>query len=123
MDDVARADLVVPVKRRAHCTKRALREAHDLQLIASPVNLVLLILRQQGEFEAEVVEGHLGSVHRCVEGALELDGASALELDAAACELVETSALARRRLPCPRIFFFSPLEFYSLFFLIFRPTP
>ena len=29
----------------------------------------------------------------------------------------------RHRLPCPRIFFFSPLEFYSLFFFIFRPTP
>mmetsp|Transcript_34183 Transcript_34183/g.81350 ORF Transcript_34183/g.81350 Transcript_34183/m.81350 type:complete len:403 (+) Transcript_34183:145-1353(+) len=97
MDDVARADLVAPVKRRAHCTTRALREAHDLQLIASPVNLVLLILRQQGEFEAEVVEGHSGSVRRCLEGALELDGASALELDAAACEVVETSALTCRR--------------------------
>ena len=27
------------------------------------------------------------------------------------------------RLPFPRIFFFSPLEFYSLFLFIFRPTP
>ena len=37
--------------------------------------------------------------------------------------LAEYKLAQCRRLPCPRNFFFSPLEFYSLFLFIFRPTP
>ena len=52
---------------------------------------------------------------------------AALEADAAPWRAYAESDAPQNAplpaLPCPRIFFFSPLEFYSLFFFIFRPTP